>query len=163
MSGADQVFCGKGIDKATVDYADALALDCEATSEGTPRWRQVKVSFGKPLRLTVRCAWGDARPCKGRATLRTADGTGSGEGEAERPAPAACVTKAGTTLARSSFRIRAGRVNYVFLELSRSGERLLRKRGCLAVHTTLAYADAKRRDWQVTRTLVLKRRGFRVR
>jgi Ca2+-binding RTX toxin-like protein len=163
MSGADQVFCGKGSDVLRADYADAIALDCEGPSEGTPRWRQVKVNLGKPTRLTVRCAWADARPCKGRATLRTASAAGSGDGPEERPAPLACVTKAGTTLARSSFRIRAGRVNYVFLKLTRTGERLLRKRGCLAVHATLAYTDVDRRAWQVTRTLVLKRRGFRVR
>jgi Ca2+-binding RTX toxin-like protein len=147
MSGADQVFCGKGADAVAADYADALGLDCETTDEGTPRWRQVKVTFGRSLRLTVRCAWADDRPCKGIATLRTASGVGDDSGgPSVRSAPARCRAGGGTRIARSGFRIRAGRVNYVYLRLTSAGERLVRRRGCVAVHATLEIGRASCRD-----------------
>ncbi|HEX8745211.1 MAG TPA: calcium-binding protein [Thermoleophilaceae bacterium] len=164
MSGADQVWCGRGLDAANADYADAIAIDCELAGEGTPRWRQVKVDPGRALRLTIRCAWRESRPCKGVASLRTAAGTGFGgrESPALRPAPGACRTKPGATLARSRFRIRAGRVNYVHLRLTGSAERLVRRRGCVAVHALLDFGDPHGRDWLATRSLVLKRSGFRI-
>jgi Ca2+-binding RTX toxin-like protein len=162
MSGADQVFCGKGIDGVHADYADAIALDCETASEGTPRWRQVKITPRRAPRLTVRCAWADARPCKGKATLRTARGDGTGDDASSRPAPAACRVKAGTVLARSSFRIRAGRVNYTFPQLTPAADRLVRRRGCVAVHATLSFQDAQGRAWLATRSLALKRTGYRI-
>jgi hypothetical protein len=80
-----------------------------------------------------------------------------------KTAPGQCRGGAGAVLARSSFRIRAGRVNYVFMRLTRAAERTIRRRGCMSIHATLSYADAKGRDWLATRSLVLKRAGFRIR
>jgi Ca2+-binding RTX toxin-like protein len=166
MAGADQVWCGTGHDRADGDYADDLALDCELTSEGTPRWRELKARPGRKLRLTVRCAWAEARPCKGTALLRTAAGGGGDkpvrDHPAHRAAPERCRGKAGAMLARSRFRIRAGRVNYVYLDLSAAAERRLRRRGCIAVHAVLRFTDATGRDWLATRSLTLKRAGFAV-
>lgn len=165
MSGADQVWCGKGRDHAEGDYADDMATDCETASEGTPRWRSVKVRPGREIRLTVRCAWGDDHPCKGTASFRTASGVPVGEGSfvdhpAYRGAPQDCrVKKPGRVLARAGFRIRAGRVNYVYLRLGRSAERMVRSRGCVAVTALLAFRDAQDREWLASRSLVLRRSG----
>ena len=165
MSGADQVWCGKGRDHADGDYADDMATDCETASEGTPRWRSVKVRPGREIRLTVRCAWGDDYPCKGTASFRTASGIPVGDGPfvdhpAYRGAPEGCRNKrTGATLARASFRIRAGRVNYVYLRLGRSTERTVRRRGCLAISALLSFRDAQGREWLATRSLLLKRSG----
>jgi Ca2+-binding RTX toxin-like protein len=164
MSGADQVWCEEGTDHVDADYADDIGLDCETASEGTPRWRSLKVRDGRPFRLTVRCAWAESRPCKGTASLRTATGEASrANGHVDqasvRAASAECRgAKPGTILTRARFRIRAGRVNYVYLELKGAGARLLRRRGCLAVHAVLRFDDAKRRPWQATRSLTLQRR-----
>ncbi len=166
MSGADQVWCGKGRDHADGDYADDMATDCETASEGTPRWRSVKVRPGRDIRLTVRCAWADDYPCKGRASFRTVPGGPVGDGAflehpAFRAAPEQCrtTTKTGAMLARASFRIRAGRVNYVHLKLGRSAERMVRKRGCVAIFALLSFRDVQGREWLVTRSLVLRRSG----
>lgn len=164
MSGADQAFCGKGEDTVDADYADDVGLDCEVVAEGTPRWRQTKVHPGKALRLTVRCAWGESRPCKGTGRLLTATGrAGHGDDaaskETHRGASRKCVAKPGVTLARQDFRIRAGRVNYVLFELTKSATRSLTKRGCIAVHAVFEFTDGQGRAWVATRTLTLKRPG----
>jgi hypothetical protein len=165
FSGADQALCGDGEDTVDADYADDVALDCEVVAEGTPRWRPTKVRPGRSLRLTVRCAWTESRPCKGTARLRTATGR-AGPGGTEptsAAAPARCLTTPGATIARQSFRIRAGRVNYVSLTLDRAADRRLTKRGCIAAHAVFEFTDGRRRPWVATRSLALKRPGVELR
>jgi hypothetical protein len=152
---------------ARADYADDVAPDCERVSEGTPRWRRVALRPGRPLRLTVRCAWAESRPCKGIAWLQTTEGAGIARSsgpfeEATDPAPSQCRLKPGRTLAKQSFRTRAGRVKYVDLRIPSSTQKLVRGKGCVAVLAGFDFTDADGRPWRATRSLVLKRPGLRV-
>ena len=165
LSGADQGFCGDGDDSVLADYGDDVAPDCERVSEGTPRWRELKVRPKRPVRLTVRCAWRDDRPCKGTAWLRTVAGLSGPAGgdtasdETREAAPARCRMRAGVTLGEARFRIRAGRVNYVYFDLPSRTTRLLRARGCVAVQAVLAFIDVRGREWNASRSLTLKLAG----
>jgi Ca2+-binding RTX toxin-like protein len=148
------VRCGPGRDRVKGDFYDGLGLDCETIWEGAGPWHTARPDRHGRVTLTVRCAWDYSAGCRGKARLvRTASQTVA---FLPKDPPKGCRKGAGALSRGHSFRLRAGRVNRVTIQLSPRARRALGRAGCLLVRADLRFRDPKGVSHEMTRTLALR-------